>query len=176
MALRDGIKVEIEGGRLVRLLLSNNWLSEGSPEDLAKAISAAIQEAMPVASGLDSAAPTPPRVRHLTQVERREHMAMHRDYMRRSLELSRRVRDGEFVGQPAPQDEEGAKVALRFLAGRFAELRIDPRWAEAATANSIMEAVLEAFDGVDLAPEPPAAEEVVALRRQRARIREFAQA
>lgn len=176
MALKDDIHVELEDGRLVRLLLGNNWKSKGSPEELATAISEKIRAAMPAQETKAAQSSTRPRVRNLTAGERREHMAMHRDYMQRSLELSRRVAAGEFRGDPPPANEEGSKVALRFSAGRFRELLIDPRWAEEAPANAIMEAVLEAFRDVDLAPEPPAAAEVAALRAERARIREFAQA
>lgn len=174
MALVD--EVQVEAGRLVRLLLNNNWQSEASPEDLAPAITAAIQAAMPEPTTEADGAPQPPRVRHLSPTERREHMAMHTDYMRRTLELSRRVAAGERFGEPAPEEAEDAKVELRFSGGRFKEVLIDPRWAETATANSIMEAVLRAFDAVDLAPEPPAAREVAALREERARIREFVKA
>lgn len=176
MALSDGIRVELEGDRLVRLLVSNNWKSDGTPEDLAEAISGAIREAMPQADPVRPGAATRPRVRHLTSRERREHMARHRDYMKRSLEFSRRVADGGFLGEPAPSDDEKSSVVLRFRGGRFDEVLIDPRWAEQATANSIMEAVLKAFEGVDLAPASPAAEELASLRSERSRIREFAQA
>lgn len=176
MALEDGIRVELEDGRLVRLLLSNNWKSEGSPDELAAAISGAIHDALPAPDTTSTQSSERPRVRHLTPGERHEHMAMHRDYLQRSLELSRRVAAGEFRGEPLPPDEENSKVVLRFSAGRFREVLIDPRWAAEATTNSIMEAVLQAFSDVDLAPEPPATREVAALREERARIREFAQA
>jgi hypothetical protein len=163
-------------GRLDRLLIGNRWQRYGTAEDLAQAISRAIREALPAEPESADPQPARPLVRDMSLAELREYMAMSRDYSRKVRRLSERVALGELQGEPAPPPaEEGQNVELRFRGGRFSEVLINPSWAEKATANSIVEAVLRAFDGVPLVAEPPAAGELAGLRSERARIREFAQ-
>lgn len=175
MPMQGQIEVTVEDGRLTRLLINNRWQGSGGPAELGEAISQAIRDAIGAASEPGLIHATRPVLREMTPRERREHMAMHRDYMRRSLEFSRRVVRGEFVGEPLGLEvEEGTNVAVRFRDGWFSELILNPQWAQQATANSIMDAVLAACDGIALTPESPAVEELRALHRERARIREFA--
>lgn len=177
MSRTDRIEVEVEAGFLQRILISNLWQKDGTAEDLAQAISHAIKQALPEEAPVTSARPGRPDVRSMTINELREYMAMHRDYSRNALEFSRRAARGEFRGDAAPVPaEEGQNVEIRFKEDRFDEVLINPQWAEKATANSIMDAVLRAFEGVQLVGEGPASRELAALRAERARIRDFAQA
>ncbi|GAA2181140.1 hypothetical protein GCM10009785_14840 [Brooklawnia cerclae] len=177
MSLRDKVEVEVEDNRVQRLLINTRWKDHGTPEELAEAISQAIKAAMPQQEPSDDTDPQRPRVRHMSVNELREYMAMHRAYSRRALEFSRRAVRGEFRGEASPGPApEGQNVDVRFSAGRFDRILLNPTWASRTATNSIMEAILRVLDGVDLVAADPGSDELAALRDERARVRDFARA
>ena len=174
MPLADKVEVAVEDGRLTRLLISNKWRDQGTAEELALVISAAIRDAMPPAGPRPLAA-VPAPTRPMSPTELREYMEQHNDWHRRARDFRRRAAEGRLVPDPAPvAAAEGQHVQLRFAQGRFESLKLNPDWAERANIQTLVDEVLAAFADVDLVLHDPAAEERLALHRLHGSISDFA--
>lgn len=152
------VSVEVEGSRVVSVLVRPNWKKHYDPAGLAKALNSLLVRAIPPSPSREAVPVLPAEERVPMSLERSirfwEEFRACQELMAKRRE---RIQAGEAPAGVVAEVEEADPqhhVGAAWVNGRFQSMGFDPEWVGRATARSISETITQVLSRHPLVAEP----------------------